>query len=777
MKGAATFMKRIQCLAVALLTALTTMAQTATPVVPQATTKKSFTLDDLMPGGSTFWNLQPKYMFSTWWGEVPVELTVEEAKRVKSERPPSPLKGSVQGVKSERVKSEKLTLFTAEDLNAILGEKIVRACTNLTFPYADQPVVKVQTPKEIILIDFEKKEVVWRGQIQEGASELTWNKVSRAMAYCIGSNVFVQTADGQRRQLTTDGNDDIVYGHSVSRDEFGISNGLFWSPDGQRLAFYKKDQSRIPSYPQVDITQRIAATYVDKYPMAGEESEDVSVAVFDVPTGKTVWLQNPKPKTDYMTNLSWAPDGSKLFVFELNRDQNFMQLFGYDAATGMKDAEPLIEEKHPKYVEPLHTLTFLPWDATKAVMQSSRDNWNHLYLINFSKKMYPEWREAAGGGTTCDHIAVTLLTPGDFTVRDFLGFNQKEKTALFIGNVTHPLHHTIHAVKVNEKVKSEKYILLSAGEGVHSATLSANGSQLIDTYSSPTVARRVTLLSTKKGTGKAGDGSSILLDAEDPWKDYNVPEITSGSIKAADGVTDLYYRLIKPVNFDPTKKYPTVVYVYGGPHAHNVQASRGYYFRGWEIYMAQKGYVIFVLDNRGSQYRGQQFEQATFRHLGDEEMKDQICGVEFLKTLPYVDADRLGIHGWSFGGFMTTNLMCTYPDVFKVGVAGGPVIDWKYYEVMYGERYMDTPQQNPEGYATSGLLPKAKNLKGRLQIILGYNDPTCVPQHSLSFIRACIDAGTQPDLFLYPGDGHNMFGTDQVHLHERITRYFEDYLK
>ena len=718
-------MKKIFFLA-ALLAATSMMAQT---------TKKSFTLDGLMPGGSTFWNLQPKYMFSTWWGEVPVELTVDEAKRVKSEK-----------------SNQDDILFTADDLNAILGEKIVRACTNLTFPYADQPVVKVQTPKDIILIDFEKKEVVWRGQIQEGASELTWNKVSRAMAYCIGSNVFVQTADGQRRQLTTDGNDDIVYGHSVSRDEFGISNGLFWSPDGQRLAFYKKDQSRIPSYPQVDITQRIAATYVDKYPMAGEESEDVSVAVFDVPTGKTVWLQNPKPKTDYMTNLSWAPDGSKLFVFELNRDQNFMQLFGYDAATGMKDAEPLIEEKHPKYVEPLHTLTFLPWDATKAVMQSSRDNWNHLYLINFSKKMYPEWREAAGGGTACDHIAVTLLTPGDFTVRDFRGFNQNEKTALFIGTVTHPLHHTIHAVKVNEKVKSEKYILLSAGEGVHSATLSANGSQLIDTYSSPTVARRVTLLSTKKGTGKAGDGSSILLDAEDPWKDYNVPEITSGSIKAADGVTDLYYRLIKPVNFDPTKKYPTVVYVYGGPHAHNVQASRGYYFRGWEIYMAH-------------------------RHLGDEEMKDQICGVEFLKTLPYVDTDRLGIHGWSFGGFMTTNLMCTYPDVFKVGVAGGPVIDWKYYEVMYGERYMDTPQQNPEGYASSGLLPKAKNLKGRLQIILGYNDPTCVPQHSLSFIRACIDAGTQPDLFLYPGDGHNMFGTDQVHLHERITRYFEDYLK
>ena len=738
-------MKRIRLLAALLLAAVTMMAQTS---------KKSFTLNDLLGGGSTYWNLQPKYMFSTWWGEMPVELTVEKAVCIQPNG------------------QRERTLFTPDDLNAVLGEKVVRTCTNVQFPYPTLPIVKVQTPKEIILLDFERKAVEWRGQIQEGASELVWNAQSRNMAYCIGSNVYIQKADGTRRQLTTDGNDDIVYGHSVSRDEFGISNGLFWSPDGQRLAFYKKDQSRIPSYPQVDITQRIAATYVDKYPMAGEETEDVSVAVYDVASEQTVWLKNLKPLTDYMTNLSWSPDGQKLYVFELNRDQNFMQLYGYDALTGQKDAQPLVEEKHPKYVEPLNTLTFLPWDATKVIMQSRRDNWNHLYLLDLKKSVYPEWRNAEGGGTTCDHVATQLLTPGDFEIMNFLGFNEKERSVLFVGNVTHPLHHTIHAVKVKGgKVKNEDCKLLSVGEGVHNATLSASGARLIDTYSSPTVARKVELIDTKNGK------SANLLTAEDPWRDYNAPEITSGSIKAADGVTDLYYRLIKPVGFDPAKKYPTVVYVYGGPHAHNVQASRGYYYRGWEIYMAQLGYVIFVLDNRGSQYRGLEFEQATFRHLGDQEMADQMRGVDFLRTLPYVDADRLGVHGWSFGGFMTTNLMCTYPDVFKVGVAGGPVIDWRYYEVMYGERYMDTPEENSEGYASSSLLPKAKNLKGRLQIILGYNDPTCVPQHTLSFIRASIDAGTQPDLFLYPGDGHNMFGTDQVHLHERITRYFDDYLR
>ena len=268
-----------------------------------------------------------------------------------------------------------------------------------------------------------------------------------------------------------------------------------------------------------------------------------------------------------------------------------------------------------------------------------------------------------------------------------------------------------------------------------------------------------------------------MLTAKEPWDEFNVPAIKTGSIKAADGVTDLYYRLVLPPDFDETKKYPAVVYVYGGPHAHNVDASRHWGVRGWDVWMAQKGYVMFCLDNRGSEHRGLDFEQATFRHLGVEEMKDQMQGVEFLKSLPYVDADRLGVHGWSFGGFMTASLMTTYPDVFKVGVAGGPVIDWRFYEVMYGERYMDTPQSNPDGYDSASLLGKAKNLKGRLMIIYGGNDPVCVPQHTLSFVRACIDADTYPDLFTYPGDEHNMMGTDRVHLHNVITRYFEDHLK
>ena len=308
-------------------------------------------------------------------------------------------------------------------------------------------------------------------------------------------------------------------------------------------------------------------------------------------------------------------------------------------------------------------------------------------------------------------------------------------------------------------------------EGIHQVQLSETGSYLIDRYTTPQVPRNIDLVAT------ATNKTRNLFSADNPWEDYQVPEVEVGTIQAADGKTDLYYRMIKPVNFDPNKKYPAVVYVYGGPHAQMINASYHYGARGWDVYMAQEGYVMFTVDNRGSENRGIEFENCTFRQLGVEEMKDQIKGVEFLKSLPYVDSNRIGVHGWSFGGFMTTNLMLTYPDVFKVGVAGGPVIDWKYYEVMYGERYMDTPQTNPEGYKGSNLNEKAGNLKGRLKIIYGGNDPTCVPQHTLSFIRACIDRGTHPDLFVYPGQGHNMVGKDRVHLHEHITRYFKDNLK
>ena len=707
--------------------------------------QKLFTLEDLNFGGNNYRNLVPENKWYTWWGDELVRTDVEDCWLV------------------DKKTGKETILFTLDDINrwAKSDEEAncyVRHLTNATFPYPDKPLVALGNKKAFILVDFKKHAIVWQDSIS-GQTANDWSQEYKATAYVEDDQLFVVDAQGEKHQLSTDGSRTVVYGSAVHRNEWGIDKGTFWSPNGQRLAFYRMDQSMVTDYPQVDIFPREATHEPDKYPMAGTTSHQVTVGVYDLTTGKTVYLQTPTASVCgdsvatsspvYFTNIAWSPDASTIYIFELNRDQNDCRLVAYDATTGERKAE-LYRETSKKYVEPLHPIQFLPWDADKFILQSQRDGYNHLYLYHKEGKLLRQ------------------LTSGHFVVRQLLGFNKEQKRIIIASNEAHPLQLNTYSVDV----KTGRRTLLDNGRGVHRAELSPSGQWFIDRYSEPTVPRVIDVVPAALPTAY-----TRLLTAADPWQDYQQPHFECGTIKAADGQTDLYYRMVKPHDFEPNKKYPTVVYVYGGPHAHNVEASWHWYSRSWETYMAQKGYLLFILDNRGSENRGRDFEQVTLRQLGQVEMQDQMQGVSFLKSLPYVDADRLGVHGWSFGGFMTISLMLNYPDVFKVGVAGGPVIDWKWYEVMYGERYMDTPQQNPEGYEKASLINKAGNLKGKLQIITGYNDKTVVPQHCLSFLDACVKAGTQPDFFAYPGEDHNMRGHASVHLHERITQYFEDYLK
>lgn len=704
--------------------------------------QKQFTLEDLNFGGTNYHNMVAKNRYTTWWGSQLVRLDADRCSLV------------------NKTTGKEQPLFTLDQLNRWMKtdeSTKVHSLYYVSFPYAGKSLVYVMAKGRRYLFDFKKHKTVWQ---QDAAAETLadWNAVSRNVAYVKDYNLFVRTADGVEHQISNDASREILYGTSVHRDEFGWSKGTFWSPDGGKLLFTRMDQSMVSDYPQVIIPEvdwqpeedqsRIATPAPDKYPMAGEKMHKVTLGVYDVKTGQTVYLKAGDPTDRYFTNPAWSPDGRTVYLFELNRDQNDCQLVSYNAETGERIAE-LYRETDPKYVEPLHPIVFLPWDPNYFVMQSQRDGYNHLYLY---KK---------------DGTLVRQITSGPWVVMEMLGFDSKHKAIIYASNECSPIQRNLWIVDVN----TGKRALYDNGAGWHNGMLSADGLWLVDNWQEPDVPRKICI------TSVATARHTPYFTADDPWKGYSVPEYRCGTIKAADGVTDLYYRMVMPVGFDPSKKYPTIVYVYGGPHAHNVDARWHYCSRSWETYMAQKGYLLFIVDNRGSENRGKAFEQVTFRHLGIEEMKDQMEGVKFLKTLPYVDASRLGVHGWSFGGFMTTNLMLTYPDVFKVGVAGGPVVDWKWYEVMYGERYMDTPQSNPEGYAGSSLLPKAKNLKGRLEIIIGDNDATVVPQHALTFLKACIGAGTQPDFFVYPGEPHNMRGHQSVHLHERISRYFDDYLK
>ena len=704
--------------------------------------QKLFTLEDLNYGGNNFHNMVPKNRYTAWWGDQLVRTDAEFCALI------------------DKNTGKETRLFSLDDVNQWVetaGNIKVHSFYHATFPYPNQPLVLLNASKTRILVNWKTKQLVWK-QDTKDESSADWNAQSRAVAFVKGDNLYVCNAQGTHKQLTKDGSRDIVYGQSVHRDEFGIYKGTFWSNDGQQLAFYRMDQSMVADYPLVDIDTRIATETPVRYPMAGEKSHLVTVGIYHLKTDKTVYLNTGDPTDRYFTNIAWSPDGKLIYLIELNRAQNHYSLDAYDATTGNKTAT-LYTESSDKYVHPMHAITFLPWDNSRFILQSEKDGYNHLYLFDTSGKQ------------------IKQLTTGKWIVIDLMGFNAKTKEAIILSTEASPIQNNLYAVNLQTGARR----LLDNGKGCHANTtgeggshkiaLSSSGQWILDSYTEPTVPRNIDIVNV------ASAKATRYFTADNPWKGYTVPEYSCGTIKAADGTTDLYYRMVKPTNFDPNKKYPTIIYVYGGPGVRNVEARWHYWSRGWETYMAQKGYLLFILDNRGSSARGLAFEQATFHHLGVEEVKDQMKGVEYLTSLPYVDKDRMGVHGWSFGGFMTTNLITTHPEVFKVGVAGGPVIDWKWYEVMYGERYMGTPQNNPKGYAESSLLPKAKNLKGKLQIITGMNDPVVVPQHCLNFLQECIKVGTQPDFFVYPGEPHNMRGHQRTHLHERISQYFDDYLK
>ncbi len=643
------------------------------------------------------------------------------------------------------------TLLTQDEFLAIIGEATKGAGAKYFAPFSvvEGKLLSISFGKKHYLIDPQTKKQVAAFE-RVGRTEQAFELAPRAKhAVAVrDNNLFLLSPDGSSSQLTTDGSPTLVYGQSVHQNEFGISGGLFWSPDGSRLAFYRMDQSMVSAYPLVHTNVRKATEEKLYYPMAGMPSHHVTLGIYDVASGKTTYLKTGEPKEKYLTNISWAPDSKTIYIAEVNREQNHMDLKAYDPATG-DYIKTLFSEHNDKYIEPQWPMRFIPGRDREFVWQTRRDGYTHLYRYNVDGKLLGQ------------------ITRGAWEVTDFLGFADGGKTLVYTSTQLSPIDRVVSSVSLDGR----KSRLLTPQAGWHSAQLSADGKHLLDTYESlknPTENRLVAVAS--------GKALATLYQSKDPEADFINPEITFGTIKAADGTTDLHYRLLKPTNFDPAKKYPTIVYVYNGPHAQLVQNRFHAGCLGWDLYMATKGFVVFTVDGRGSAHRGAAFEQVIHRHLGKNEMADQMKGVDFLKSLPYVDADRIGVAGWSYGGFMTTNLMLTHPEVFKVGVAGGAVTDWARYEIMYGERYMDSPQENPEGYKETNLSLRAANLKGRLLLIHGTIDPTVVWQHTQLFVDACVKAGTYPDYMIYPEHKHNVLGVDRVHLNYTMARYFMDHL-
>ena len=563
----------------------------------------------------------------------------------------------------------------------------------------------------------------------------SYHAASNQLAYTIENNLYV---DG--RAITKNSDKNIVSGQSIARNEFGISGGIFWSIKGSFLAFYQKDETNVHDYPLLDVNTTPASLVSIKYPMAGQKSEKPRVGIYNIKSKKVIYISPSGASDDYFTNLTFTPDEQFIIVAEVNRDQNHMWLNVYSTKTG-KFVKTLFEEKNDKWIEPEHPAFFPNATSNSFVWISERNGFNNLYLYDFNGKMMQK------------------LTNHAFVVKDLLCATKDGSKFYYTATGENPTNTLIYRCDLQGNTE-----LMTKEEGTHSFSLSTDGTYFMDAFSSLTVPFKSMLWTNN------GKMAKLLMESKEKLVDYNVGTTEIGSIKGKDG-SDLYYRMIKPSNFDPSKKYPVLVYVYGGPHAQMVTNSWLAGANLWMHWMANQGYIIYTLDNRGSGERGFAFESQIHRQLGTVEMEDQLSGVEFLKSLNYVDGNRLAVHGWSFGGFMTTSLMLRQAGVFKVGVAGGPVTDWKYYEIMYGERYMDRPEQNKAGYDANSLLNYTKNLKGDLLLIHGSIDDVVVMQHNEALLKSFIENGVQVDDFIYPMHKHNVTGKDRAHLMEKVLLY------
>jgi dipeptidyl-peptidase-4 len=648
-------------------------------------------------------------------------------------------------------KSADMPIVSQDDLNASLPEdKKLKGFPGITWD--DGSKFHFMHGGSIHVFDLNTRKLSTRLTLPEDAEDLDLQDGTGSVAFTREDDLYVLFGSPEKEvRITKDGGNGIVNGKSVHRQEYGIQKGTFWSDDGSKLAFYRMDESMVTSYALEDITSRPSNFKQIRYPMAGAKSHHVTIGIFDVNSGKTVFLKTGEPLDQYLTNIAWDPSGAFIHVVHLDRKTENLKLVRYDATSG----EPIatfLEEHDDKYLEPQHPIEFLPGrNKSRYLWRSQRDGWPHVYLYDVQAGL------------------VRQLTRGNWVVKDVLAKDPSGNFIIVSGTLpiekNAPLGATeTHLYRVD--VNTGKTSRITTDQGTHNGKVSTDGSMVIDNWSSLTVPNRVELLNS------SGKKLKQLLDAKDPLLNYSIgkPELLTIAGEQGD---QLVARMIKPSTFDPQRKYPVLIYVYNGPHVQLIANSRLANAAPWMYEAAERGYIVWTVDGHGSGDRGRDFEQVIHRRLGEVEVKDQMRGVEYLKSLPFVDPDRIAVHGWSYGGHMTTALLTRHPGVFKVGVAGGPVMDWGLYEVMYTERYMDTPEENPEGYVTTALPPLADKLQEDLLIITGGQDDVVPPQHAFSFIQECIAKGVQVDFFEYPGHAHNVRGKDRLHLMEKVLKYID----
>ncbi len=571
------------------------------------------------------------------------------------------------------------------------------------------------------------------------------------VAFVRNNNLFyVNLSDWREVQVTTDGLPNVIINGTtdwVYEEEFGFVKAYYWSPDSRKLAYHRFDESNVRQYTlqKWNMGALYPENYVYKYPKAGEDNAVVEIWIYDLPTSTRVKADLGSETDIYVPRVTWTSLPGTLSVRRLNRLQNQLDILHVDAATGKSNT--ILTERNARYVDIdyCHELIYLN-DGQHFIYSSEESGYKHLYLYT----VYGQ--------------RVRQITSGNWEVIDFLGIDEKTKTLYYISNEGNHLNRNLYGISWDGKRKTA----LTPQPGTHSINIGPNFQYYLDYHSHANQPLQVTLYAMR------GNKPVRVLERNEELQkkmaEYNLASREFFTYPSADGTTRLDATIMKPADFDSSRKYPVMVFQYSGPRAPSVR--QAFVIDGWAQLLVQKGILVVTLDTRGSSYRGEAFVKQTYRQMGKLELEDLLAGARYLSTLPYVDSTRLGIYGWSYGGFMASLVMTKGAGVYKLGIAGAPVTNWRYYDNIYTERYMQRPQDNPSGYDDNSPLTHAHRLSGHFLLIHGTGDDNVHLQNSMALQDALIRAGKQFSSFFYPDDPHGIRGARRRHhLYTMMTEF------
>ena len=569
----------------------------------------------------------------------------------------------------------------------------------------------------------------------------------RKVAYIIDNNLFVKDLlTGDETQITKDGSQNNIINGTVDwvyEEEFSFTKAFFWSPDSRKIAFMRLDESKVKEYQMTEYGDLYPSQYKYKYPVAGEDNSLVSVLVYDFDNSDIKTMDIGKETDQYIPRICWTKDPGTLAIFRLNRLQNKLDIILANANFGV--SKVMLTQENKSYIEITDDFKFTD-DGKHFIIMSELDGYNHLYLYDLNGKI------------------VNQITKGNFDVAKILGIDDKNQTIYYTAAESKPYNRDFYSIHFDGTQKTR----LMPKEGTYDAAFSKNFKYYVSTFQDANTPPRVTINDSK------GKELQTLVDNQkliDKTKTCGFSKKEFFSFKTS-GTLDLNGYMIKPRDFDAAKKYPVLMFVYGGPNAQDATNDWDIFDMCWYQLLAQKGYIIVCVDGRGTGYRGEQFRKCTYMELGKLETEDQIETAHYLATQSYVDAKRIGIWGWSYGGFMTCLCMTKGADVFKAGIAVAPVTNWRNYDNIYTERYMRKPQDNAAGYDDNSPVKFAKQLKGKLLIAHGLADDNVHVQNSMEMIDALIKANKQFDMQLYPNKNHGIYGGNtRYHLYKKMTDF------